>query len=1004
MFPTALIVIMALGMTAGRSAAEGDPKAVGYEKDILPTFREHCFECHDGHKKKASLRLDVRSDAMKAGESGKVAIVPGKAAESEVYRRLIAHDDNERMPPKRELTKLQIAAVKEWIDAGAKWPDALANESAKKHWAFVAPVRPVAPATGHPIDAFVHARLTQEGLKPSPEAEATTLCRRLYLDLLGLPPTPPEVDEFLADPSPGRVGTLVDKLLKSPHYGERWGRLWLDTARYADSNGYETDAPRPVWFYRDWVIDAFNNDLPYDQFIIEQLAGDLLPKPTQSQIVATGYLRNSMINEEGGVDAEHFRMEMMFDRMDAIGKGVLGLTIQCAQCHTHKYDPIRHEDYYRLFAYLNTSLDAYATVYTPEEQRQRADVLRGIRDIEDNLKHRTPNWAARLAAWERSVAGNQPAWEILRPEIDGSGSEKLLPQPDGSLVGNGDSPAKDTRAFPVKSKLKTITGFRLEAMLHPEMPHGGPGRAPNGLFALSELIVTLNGKKVPLTRASSDLEIPETAWDVDIAEKAKKKRVVGPSWFAIDDKNETAWSIDIGPGRSNVARKAVFAFEKPLVVPADAKLVISLAQLHGASRGDYKGRNLGRFRFAATDAESPVADPLPSVVRNIIENIPAEKRTTVQADAVFTYWRTLQPEWKAANDEIDTLWKRHPVGTSQLTLHEQDEPRQTHRLTRGDFLTPAERVTPGTPGFLHPLDPKLPANRLGLARWLVDPKSPTTARAFVNRVWQAYFGTGLVSTSEDLGVQCDPPSHPELLDWLACEFMAPSDGSPAWSVKHLHRLIVSSATYQQTSRVTPELVTRDPKNRLLARGPRFRLDAEVVRDVALTASGLLNETIGGPSVFPPVPVFLMLPPSSFQPKTWPVSSGPDRYRRSLYVFSYRSVPYPPLQTFDAPNGEVACVRRARSNTPLQALTAMNEPMFLEAAKALATRIVKDAGTGDAERLTLAFRLCTSRAPSEAELKILAGLLAKERGRAEPADEWLAIARVMLNLDETLTKE
>jgi hypothetical protein len=907
-----------------------------------------------------------------------------------------------------------------------------------KHWGFQAPVRPPLPAVKNPawprteIDRFILARLEREGLTPSPEADRVTLIRRLALDLTGLPPTPAEADAFLADRGDGAYERLVDRLLTSPHYGEKWARHWLDAARYADSDGFEKDKSRQVWFYRDWVINAFNRDLPYDQFVIEQLAGDLLPNPTQDQRVATGYLRNSMLNEEGGIDPEQFRMEAMYDRMDAIGKGILGLTIQCAQCHSHKFDPLTQTEYYRMFAFLNNDYEGNIAVYTPEEQMKRAEIFRAIHRIEADLRHRHPDWQERMAVWERRVKDDQPPWQVVRPEVDPFGDQKHYLLPDGSVLAQGYAPTKFTTEFTGKTDLKTVTAVRLELLNDANLPLGGPGRSIFGLCALTEFKVEAapadgSGKKqeLKIVRATADVNPPERELARIFDDRSKKRRVTGPVSYAIDGKEDTAWGLDAGPGRSNVPRKAVFVLDKPLTFPKGAVLTFKLVQKHGGwNSDDNQNNNLGRFRFSVTDAPNPEADPLPAKVRALLD-VPAEKRTPAQTDAVFGYWRTAVPEWHEANEQIEALWRQHPEGSSQLVLRARETPRETHVLRRGDFLKPAEAVTPGVPAFLHPLPPGAPLNRLTFARWLVDRRSPTTARVIVNRVWQSYFGTGLVATPEDFGMQSEPPSHPELLDWLAVEFM-----DRGWSLKKLHRLVVTSAAYRQSSRVTPELLAKDPANRLLARGPRFRVDAEIVRDVALASSGLLNPKVGGPSVFPPLPGFMLLPPVSYGPKVWDESTGPDRYRRALYTFRYRSLPYPALQAYDAPNGDFACVRRSRSNTPLQALTGLNEPVFVECAQALGLRTLRDGGRSDADRLTYAFRRCLARQPSAAESVELLRLLEKERRHyadpgtkpmdltADPAHPpqlpqgataadlaaWTVVSRVLLNLDETITKE
>lgn len=986
-------------------------------------FAESCYGCHGPGQQMAHLRLDT-------GVAGVVS--PGDSAGSLLMKRLTGAGGLARMPMGgAPLAPEKIALIARWIDAGAKLP------APKRHWAFVPPVRPPAPAIAgarNPIDAFVRARLQPEGLKPAPEADRSTLLRRASLDLTGLPPAPAEIEAFLADRSPGAYEKQVDRLLASPHYGERWASFWLDAARYADSNGYEKDAPRLVWFYRDWVIRALNRDLPYNQFVIEQIAGDLLPNATQDQKVATGFLRNSMINEEGGADPEQFRMEAMYDRMDAIGKGILGVTIQCAQCHNHKFDPLTQEEYYRMFAFLNNCDEADLAVYTPAEQGRREEILRRTAEIQNDLQRRNPDWRKRMAAWEDALP-KQPDWQTLQLTVDdiSTGGEREIPQPDGSMLALGYAPTKHTVKFTATSKLPRITAVRLELLTDPNLPAGGPGRSIHGTGALTEFRVEAASPATPgqftklkIGRATADINLPETPLEKTFDDKSGKRRVTGPIDFAIDGKEETAWGIDAGPGRRNQPREAVFDFDKPVENAQGAILNLYLKQDHGGADSDNnENNNLGRIRLAVTGAPNAAADAVPADVRAIL-GIPRDRRSEAQQQAVFGYWRTTVAQWRAENEAIDAIWREYPEGSQQLVLARRAEPRQTHILRRGDFLQPDRAVEPGVPAFLNPLPGGVPPDRLTFARWLVARDSPTTARSIVNRVWQAYFGTGIVATVENLGTQAEAPSNQELLDWLAVDFM-----DSGWSLKKLQRLIATSATYRQSSNVTPELLARDPDNRLLARGPRFRVDAEMVRDIALAASGLLNAQVGGPSVYPPAPAFLFQPPSSYAQKTWETATGPERYRRALYTFRFRSVPYPALQAFDAPNGEMSCVRRARSNTPLQALTTLNEPLFVESAQALAARTLTEGGVTDRARVGYAFRLCTGRTPSAAEADVLLKLLAKEDGRladgwlsagdlagvnAQPATalpagatprqlaDWTVVARVLLNLDETITKE
>ncbi len=917
---------------------------------------------------------------------------------------------------------------------------AATGEEKARHWAFQSVVRPAVPAVKNAawprgdMDRFILQRLEQEGLSPSPEADRVTLLRRLSLDLIGLPPTIAEVDAFLADDSPQAYEKQVERLLASPHYGERWGRHWLDAARYADSDGFEKDKSRNVWLYRDWVIGALNRDLPYDQFIIEQLAGDQLPEATQDQIVATGFLRNSMLNEEGGVDPEQFRMEAMFDRMDALGKSVLGLTIQCCQCHNHKFDPITQEEYYRLFAFLNNDHERQITAYAPEELKLRESLARQIAAIEGELKQATPHWAEQMATWENQIAAPQVEWEVLAPEAyeEVGGGAKLSLLKDQSMLCAGYAPTHCTFRISGKTSLTSVTAVRLELLTDANLPRGGPGRSFKGTCALTQIKIEARSAEgeekdaeVKIASATSDFEQSETPLEANFDDRSNKKRVVGPVAMAIDGKDETAWGIDAGAGRRNQDRKAVFRLEKPIEFPAGAVVTISLAQNHGGwNSDDHQNNLLGRFRLSLTAAKDNLtADLLPKRVREILA-VPRDQRSAAQTAEVFSYWRTTRPEWKDANGRIDTLWQQWPAGTTALVLASREQPRSTRMLTRGDFLRPTAEVRAGVPAFLPAMSSDEAPTRLSLARWLTDRQSPTTARVAVNRIWQAYFGTGIVSTSEDFGMQSEPPSHPELLDWLAVELM-----DHGWSLKDLHRLIVHSATYRQSSKVTPELHARDPYNRLLARGPRFRVEGEIVRDIALAASGKLNPRVGGPSIYSPIPESLLA--LSYAPLTWNAETGEDRYRRALYTFRRRSLPFPALQNFDTPNGDFSCVRRQRSNTPLQALTTLNEVIFIECARALARKTLASAGPDDVERLRFAFRTCVSREPTEAESRALTELLNKTQRRiaegwtnpreiASGANElppaltagvtpaqlaaYTVVARVLLNLDETITKE
>ena len=941
----------------------------------------------------------------------------------------------------RSAVMVLVLACSMGFDAAAAEAGAdTARDKRRDHWAFKAPGRPEVPVvdvdTGArtPIDRFILQRLRQERLKPSPEADRITLLRRLSMDLTGLPPTVSEVDAFVKDTAPDAYAKQVERLLGSKHFGERWARLWLDAARYADSNGYEKDRAREMWYYRDWVIDAFNADMPYDQFLIEQFAGDLLPGATQSQRVATGFLRNSMINEEGAIDPEQFRMDSLFDRMDCIGKSVLGLTIQCAQCHTHKYDPMTHEEYYRLFAFINNDEELTTAVYGPEDLRKIQSIHDELSEIDRAWQVAHPDWEQRLREWEATVGVPDAGWQVLTPQEygDPGGLSKLALQKDGSLLAGGHRFSGGTWRIKARTASTNIGSIQLELFTNGNLPLMGPGRSREGGFALREIRLKAAPMDQPTNtvafgfrNATAEYSAPQSP----AGEVVKDKDFNGPVRFAIDGNERTAWTIDAGPGRRNVGRAAVFNLSTNIQFQAGAELTIELVQ-HD---------ELACFRLSVHSQSGLEVDAVPRAIREILQT-PRSGRTASQAQALFRHWTARSPEFAEARSKSEAVWKRYPeVRDTALVLYPRSESRDTRLLRRGDWLKPMETVTPGVPAFLNPLPQDAPMNRLTFARWLASPESPTTARVMVNRLWQTLFGTGLVATSEDFGVQGEKPSHPELLDWLASEFMRPMERVPgaetslamAWSVKHVLRWMVHSAVYRQQSVVTPAAYEVDPYNRLMARGARFRVDGELVRDMALRASDLLNPAVGGPSIYAPAPAFLFEPPTSYMSFPWKDAMGPDRYRRALYTFRRRSTPYPMLQTFDTPNGDAACVRRLRSNTPLQALTSLNEPLFVESAQALARRALESGGKTDSERITHAFRRVLSRAPKVVELKQLLGLLQRQQhyisegwvnalelgtGKSEvpaalpegatPAQlaAYTVVSRVLLNLDEAITRE
>lgn len=1035
------LLIASIFIGAEGSAAE---PPVDYARDIRPILSDACFACHgpDEAHREADLRLDQPANAaIKASESGA----------SELVARITSDDPDTVMPPPhigKPLNAESIEKLRRWVAAGAPYAD---------HWAFMPPTKSPLPKieTGDaaidnwprgPIDAFVLNRLISEQLKPSPPASRQQLLRRLYLDLTGLPPTPAEIDQFLNDTSPSAYETKVSELLDSVHYGERWGRAWLDAARYADSDGFEKDKPRFVWFYRDWVVRALNADMPYNEFLVKQLAGDMLPEATQDDRVATGFLRNSMINEEGGVDPEQFRMEAMFDRMDAIGKSMLGLTIQCAQCHSHKYDPISHTDYYGLFAFINNCDEACITVFTPEEETERRATLDRVNQIVRDALDQDGDWLSRMIRWEvDAMEAKSSLWTPIDIAFiaETIGGQKFLRQDDSSYVAAGYAPTKfHPTGDVIVDAMGRITAVKVEMLNDPNLPHSGPGRSVDGTWALSEIELQVpktdetgneTWHKVEWKAATATIELPEKTLGDQYADKSKDVRLLGPVQFAIDGNFNTAWHGDRGPGRRNDPQTAMFVLAEPI----EAKTIdgqtdpirfrIKLSQNHGGwNSDDNQTHNLGRFRVSVTHDDVPAIKPLPPLVMQTLA-LPLGERSEEQAlRSVLSFIRQ-DTLLKSVADAIDKAYENYPLGSSQLVLAQRETPRQTRRLERGDFLSPQELVTPAIPtllnhntnesGSVSTVDPQSAPSRLDFARWIASPNSPTTARSIVNRIWQEYFGVGITATSDDFGMQGEPPVHSELLDYLAVDLM-----ENRWSLKRLHRQIVMSSTYQQESSMTAEQFEADPQNRLLARGPRLRVPAEMVRDIALAASGLLSRQVGGPPVYPPAPDFLFQPPASYGPKTWSTSEGADRYRRALYTFRFRSVPYPVLEAFDAPNADVSCIRRSNSNTPLQALVTLNEPMFLECARELAEAASDQAaGSDEATAMRTVFASCTSRYPTGNELVVLSELLEQQRSRfrdevdiakklaavdsdnAAELAAWTVVCRVILNLDETITK-
>jgi hypothetical protein len=844
----------------------------------------------------------------------------------------------------------------------------------------------------NPIDRFVLARLEREGLRPAPEANRETLIRRVSLDLIGLPPTLAEVDAFLADTSPDAYERVVDRLLASPHYGERWARPWLDLARYADTNGYEKDRRRSAWMYRDWVIDALNRDLSFRDFTLQQIAGDMLPEATTEQKIATGFHRNTLLNQEGGIDVEEARWETLVDRVNTTASTWLGSTVACAQCHNHKFDPISQKDYYRMLAFFDNAdyrVEGLGEVVrdkwivepdlelAPPERLKERDALKAEADA---LKKTidTAGLDAELAAWETALRSSPPRWTLLRPvRFVSAYAASFQKQKDGSLLVSGPDADKDTYTVTVKTPGAPITALRLEALPDPSLPANGPGRSASGNFVLTRVGVRAGSEPIPLTRAVADF--------------SEDGRSIAQ---AIDDAEDSGWGVDGQQGR---AHTAVFLPAKPSGGGGSA-LTITLEQYGSSPKS-----TLGRFRLSATTSASPWGGlQVPEEIRKVLDT-PPTARTVEQAKTLTDFFRPLATSLDAPRARLVQV--RRDLEAIQIptamVLRERAGPERpsTPMRVRGSYMSPGERVYAATPAFLPPIPEGRPANRLGLAYWLVDEDNPLTARVAVNRAWEQLFGRGLVLTSEDFGTQGEAPTHPELLDWLATTFTG-----EGWSAKKLHRLMVTSATYRQSSRSTPALIERDPYNRLLARGPRFRVEAETVRDIALAVSGLLSPKVGGPSVFPDQPDGVWDNP--YSKDKWTLSEGEDRYRRSLYTFVRRTAPYPMLTTFDAPSREFCTVRRVRTNTPLQALTTLNDPAFVAAAKALADRCSAKRDRSPRRGPSTSSAWARPAALPRPSWHRSCASIATRR-RAIPATTrrpWTMVASVVLNLDETVTKE
>jgi len=1020
--------------TSRTSAGE---KRVQYNRDIRPLLSDNCYKCHgpDKNQRQAGLRLDQRNAATKKLESGNAAIVPGSRAKSELWRRISSKDEFTQMPPPdsgKNLTPEEIALIGKWIDQGAEY---------QKHWAFIPPKRPKLPPVKNenwvrnPIDRFILARLEKEGLQPSPEANKETLIRRVTFDLTGLPPTIEEIDDFLNDTSPNAYEKVVDRLLRSPHYGEHRARYWLDAARYGDTHGLHLDNKRSIWPYRDWVINAFNTNMPFDQFTIEQIAGDLLPNPTLSQKVATGFNRCNVTTSEGGSIAEEFRVRYAVDRVETVGTVFMGLTVGCAVCHEHKFDPISHKEFYGMFAfYANTAdraMDGNALLPPPSVKVPSAEQQRKMQQYEQQIAGLQQRIQKELASIKYTEPKQPDDAQVAEPRevvwIDDALPQGAVPQGN---EGRDSWKWVTSQEGPVFSgdKATTRTGDGTTQHYFTGAKPGLKVSAGDKLFAYVYLDPANPPKQIMLQFNDGTWEHRATwggnyiPWGKPGAPSRRRMGKLPPAgkWVRLE---VDAQHVGLKPGSTIngwafTQYDGTVYWDKAGIVKTDAvpKHFDSLLAWEAAQKRVKNSK-------------------LPNTVKQALK-VPRKKRNAAQAKTLRNYFlehactktrSTFEPLHKrlaAVEKKRQQLEKSIPA--TLIMLEKQKNRRPTYVLKRGEYDKPdkSQKVKPGIPAAFGALPENVPRNRLGLAKWLVSRENPLTARVTVNRFWQQSFGTGIVETTEDFGSQGKWPSHPALLDWLAVDFI-----DSGWNVKRMQKMIVMSATYRQSSELTPKSHRRDPDNRLLARGPRFRLDAEVIRDNALAVSGLLVRTIGGPSVKPyqPTGLWKAVGYTNSNTANFTQDHGKKLYRRSMYTFWKRTAPPPTMSIFDAPSREACTVRRERTNSPMQALALMNDTQFVEASRKFAERIVTEGGSTTDERLTFAFRCCTARKPDGDELRVIkqvydshlaeyrkdpkAALKLLSVGEAprnkqlDPAElaAWTMVANLILNLDETITK-
>ena len=1019
----ASLLFAALSMNAPTGAAPPAPvkpiQPVDFSRDIRPILAINCFTCHgsDPQARQAGLRLDQRDAAISQRASGR-AIEPGKPEMSAIIARINSASADLIMPPassQHKLTPEDKRMLERWVRQGAPYAD---------HWAFTPLVKPKLPVitvqkswVHNPIDSFVLSRLQKAGLTPAPEADRCALIRRLSLDLVGLPPTPSDVSLFLNDRSGLAYEHAVDRLLASQHYGEHWARMWLDLMRYADTQGYEKDGPRTIWRYRDWVIDAFNSDMPYSQFTIEQLAGDLLPNSTPSQLLATACHRNTMTNTEGGVDGEEFRVAAIKDRVDSTGQVWMGLTIGCAKCHSHKYDPISQQEYYRFYALFNQTADANNGDDSPnapmpsDEQKSKIAALDAkLITLRETFNRPNAELDHAQGAWENSLATTH-SWNVLpaiEAETSATSGAKLTRRADEALLVSGPHKEQDSYTLTYRVPAGRITAIRLEALKDSSLPNGGPGRDSADQNVVTsefsaELITSGGATPLPLTNARADFE--QGGWPISAA---------------IDGKPDTGWAFSPQNTQPHVA---IFDLKSPLTIAAsetDARVRVTVKQ-------NYARLQFGCLRIGFSSAEVGQLKPALADLSDLAAR-PVEKRTAAEQ-------QQLKDAFRQSHGPTEAIWKEIAAAAAERKTLDaaipkipimRELPVERQRITRlhkrGNFMDPGDVMAPAVPAAFGSIPAGLPQNRLGAAQWIVSRSNPLTARVAVNRIWARMFGLGIVETEEDFGTQGTVPSNSELLNWLAADFR----DDLGWSIKRLCREIVLSSTYRQAAVTTPIKKRLDPRNVLLSRGPRFRLTAEMIRDQALAVSGLLSDKVHGPSVMPPQPDGIWR--TVYSGLAWKTSPGEDRYRRGLYTFWRRSSPYPAMTTFDAGSGEFCVVRRIRTNTPLQALVTLNDPAFIEAAGALAGAMMRQTPGDVKSRMVYGFRRVLVRAPDANEtarlLKLFTESAAQYRSRtadatalvkaANPtatalpkgvaeAAAWVTVSNVLLNLDETVMK-